>query len=356
MKIKAATKEYDVVFKEDMSFLSSLAKESNAFFVVDRNVWNLYRDELVDISEQAPYLLDAVEGGKVIETALSICEGMVEMDAKRNAHLISIGGGITQDVTGFAANILYRGIAWTFVPTTLLAACDSCIGGKTSLNYKRYKNLLGTFYPPNNIFVCPRFFETLSESDLKSGLGEVVKFNVMGGEDTLLSLEESLPKLLALDPSTVNQFVQNSLLYKKSIIEEDEFDGGRRVLFNFAHTFGHAFEVSSNYVVPHGSAVALGIVAANSVSYSRGVMDDRTVYRIEKLVNAILPNYAANLIDPDISIEAIRKDKKQVGSKLTAVLLDSSLRLHVVHDIEEDEVRTACAYAANFLAERDTDA
>ena len=189
MNIKAATKTYEVRFESDFSFVRKLADTPNAFFVVDQNVWDLYQDELSVIPENALYKLEAVESNKVIETALSICESMVQMNAKRNAHLISLGGGITQDVTGFAANILYRGIAWTFVPTTLLAACDSCIGGKTSLNYKSYKNLLGTFFPPDVIHICPLFFRTLSRSDLESGLGEVVKFNVMGGPRTLGSIE-----------------------------------------------------------------------------------------------------------------------------------------------------------------------
>ena len=192
MKVKAAIKEYEVRLEDDLSFLQSFGAIENAFFVVDSKVWDLYGEYFHDIPKNALYLVDAVENRKTIETALDICERMVSMNAKRNAHLVSIGGGITQDLTGFAANVLYRGIAWTFVPTTLLAACDSCIGGKTSLNYKSYKNV--TFYPPDTIYICPSFFETLSDSDLKSGLGEVVKFNVMGGERALASLEDSLPR------------------------------------------------------------------------------------------------------------------------------------------------------------------
>ena len=337
MNIKAATKTYEVRFESDFSFVRKLADTPNAFFVVDQNVWDLYQDELSVIPENALYKLEAVESNKVIETALSICESMVQMNAKRNAHLISLGGGITQDVTGFAANILYRGIAWTFVPTTLLAACDSCIGGKTSLNYKSYKNLLGTFFPPDVIHICPLFFRTLSRSDLESGLGEVVKFNVMGGPRTLGSIQSALPDLLNLD-------------FKKSIIEEDEFDGGKRVLLNFAHTFGHAFEASSEYRIPHGSAVALGMVSANAVSRSRGMLGDDLDGRVKVLVKAIMPAYAPSLIKDEAVLAAIRKDKKQVGEQLTAVLMDNGQDLYVVHDMTENEVRIACDAARDFLA------
>lgn len=349
MNIKAATKTYEVRFEPDTSFLRDLASTRNAFFVFDRKVYELYREALADIPRDAIFLLDAVEESKVIDTALAICEAMVSMNAKRNAHLFSMGGGITQDVTGFAANILYRGIAWTFVPTTLLAACDSCIGGKTSLNYKSFKNLLGTFYPPNTIHVCPEFFKTLEKSDLESGLGEVVKFNVMGGVETLEDLERSIDALLELDAETVNRFVHNSLAFKKAIIEEDEFDGGKRVLLNFAHTFGHAFEASSNYAIPHGSAVALGLVAANAVSLERGLLDEVMASRIAALVAAIEPPYDPALIIDCEVISAIRKDKKQVSEALSAVLLDSDLVLHVVHDMTEDEVVHACNVARSFL-------
>ena len=125
------------------------------------------------------FLLEALEENKTMDTVLAICAAMTSMPSKRNTRLVSVGGGVVQDITGFVANVLYRGIAWTFVPTTLLSACDSCIGGKTSLNYGRFKNLLGTFYPPDDIYICPAMFRTLDEHDFLSGLGEVVKFNVM---------------------------------------------------------------------------------------------------------------------------------------------------------------------------------
>lgn len=352
MIIKAAIKEYEVLFENDLSFLSDLTVEDNAFYVIDRNVWDLYQDHFSNINNNSLYLLDATEENKIIETALAICEAMVSMNAKRNACLISLGGGITQDITGFVANILYRGIAWTFVPTTLLAACDSCIGGKTSLNYKSYKNLLGTFYPPDRLYICPEFFRTLSDNDLKSGLGEVVKFNVMRGKEALPVLESSIQYLINLDPETINSFVKNSLEFKKDIIEEDEFDTGKRVLLNFAHTFGHAFEVSSNYTIPHGSAVALGMIAANSVSVKRSLLDSQKAKRIESLVDQILPPFSGKLIDPEVVIKAIRKDKKQIGKNMTAVLLCADDKLVVVNDMTEQEVADACTYASAFLQNR----
>ena len=192
MMIHSKTKDYAVIMEKDMGFLTGLIAEENTCFVIDRKVYELYKDLFMGILEERLYLLDALEENKTIDFVLSICEKMTAIPAKRNACLVSIGGGITQDITGFAANILYRGIRWIFVPTTLLAGCDSCIGGKTSLNYRKYKNLLGTFYPPDELHICPIFFDTLSERDFKSGLGEVIKFNLMKGKKDWKMLKKTL--------------------------------------------------------------------------------------------------------------------------------------------------------------------
>ena len=143
MIIHSRFKDYNVNIKENLDFLYDLAKTANAEFVIDQKVYDLYKNYFAEIPENRLYLIEATEENKIVETALDICEKMTEIPAKRNAHLVSVGGGIIQDITGFVANVLYRGIPWTFVPTTLLASCDSCIGGKTSLNYKKFKNLLG---------------------------------------------------------------------------------------------------------------------------------------------------------------------------------------------------------------------
>ena len=136
MIIHSRFKDYTVAIEENLDFLKELSGIPNTEFVIDKKVYHLYEERLIQIPQERLILIDAIEENKIVDTALSICEKMTEIPAKRNAHLVSIGGGIVQDITGFVANILYRGIYWTFVPTTLLASCDSCIGGKTSLNYK----------------------------------------------------------------------------------------------------------------------------------------------------------------------------------------------------------------------------
>lgn len=351
MEIKSHFKKYHVDFVDSLADLERLSKEKETYFVIDRNVYSHYQNELPTLPQDRLTLLDAIESGKTIDTALAICEKMTAMPAKRNTHLVSVGGGITQDITGFVASNLYRGIAWTFYPTTLLAMCDSCIGGKSSLNYKGFKNLLGSFYPPDRICIFPDFCKTLTEHDYESGLGEVVKFNVIAGREDFSAIEHDFDRILAHDYTLLRQYIQKSLFFKKNFIEQDEFDHGVRVLLNYAHTFGHAIEVGSQYVIPHGSAVALGMMIANNISVQRGYFPRQEMERVESVCKRILTTV-------DLTIEylamprllnAIHKDKKQTSEAITAVLINSKGELQVFHDVQEEEIRKAVNHLAEVM-------
>lgn len=345
MIIHSKFKDYDVVMEKDFSFLDKLTCLQNVQFIIDRKVYDLYEKYFQSVPKERLILLDATEENKVIHTALNICEKMTEIPSKRNTYLVSIGGGIIQDITGFVANVLYRGIKWIFVPTTLLASCDSCIGGKTSLNYKKYKNLLGTFYPPDEIHICAHFFSTLSVRDYKSGLGEVIKFNIMAGQEGLSNIENNIDGLLSRQQEVIDKFVESSLSFKKNFIEIDEFDKGERIKLNFAHTFGHAIEVVSHYEIPHGTAVAIGMIMADSISVKRGILSEETAKQSERVLLKVIDIDLA-LLEVDLSqvIAAMRKDKKQTSDNLTAVLLSDNHDLVLVHDISTDEVKYAFEY------------
>lgn len=352
MEIKAHAKTYKVMFEENFDFIKKLASVNQTLWVIDKKVYELYRELFEqNITSADVMLVEATESNKVIDTALNICERMTNLSAKRNSTIISVGGGIIQDITGFAANILYRGVKWIFIPTTLLAACDSCIGSKTSLNYKKYKNLLGTFYPPDELHICSSFFKTLSQVDYLSGLGEVVKFNVMSGANDILALKNDMPLILQRDECIINKYVHKSLEFKKPFIEADEYDKGIRIHLNFAHTFGHAFETTTNYAIPHGTAVAMGTIVANEIAHARTNINNEIQRSIEELllqvINVELLRKENQLVlDEVLELEtienAIRKDKKQVDSNITAVLFkNQELELEIVHDVKKSEINNA---------------
>ena len=173
LNIKSSNKDYQVNFYNGIDDLIKSIKDKKAFYLIDENVYLLYKDYF---EHKSKLIVPALETSKTLEYASNIFDHLISKDFKTDVHLIVIGGGILQDLGGFIASIFCRGVKYTLIPTTLLAMCDSCIGGKTSINHHKRKNILGTFYPPDEIKISLEFLKTLDQKDLLSGYGELIKF------------------------------------------------------------------------------------------------------------------------------------------------------------------------------------
>lgn len=336
LHINSNIHNYKVDFKDNLDFLKELINLEKRVFVIDSNVYDFYKKQFQDIKKEELFLLKAVEENKTLKSVEKIYRFLAKFDAKKNITLISIGGGITQDITGFVASTLYRGIKWIFLPTTFLAQADSCIGSKTSLNFESYKNILGGFYPPHQIFIAPEFLKTLTKKDFYSGVGEVIKFALLKEKypkdiDSIIDMVEDLKQ----DKKQL-QTIHKTMEVKKAYIDEDEFDTGKRNLFNYGHCFGHALENSSNYKIPHGIAVTIGMIYANIVSYNRGLISKKV---FKKLNNKLLvPNVYMKLkksyFDKNVLIESMKNDKKRVGKDLTIIIpIDDDIRAIKADDL-----------------------
>jgi 3-dehydroquinate synthase len=352
MQLSSRIRDYTATFEVSDAFVADLAASSDRILVVDEGAWRCHRAGCLAALDPAEVVvLPIAEETKTLESVEALYDRMLERAAKRNMTVVSFGGGITQDITGFMASTLYRGVDWVFVPTTLLAQADSCIGSKTSLNYRHYKNLIGTFYPPSRIHIYAPFLTTQDEPDYFSGLGEVVKLHIMGGEAVASRLEAARPRLLERQPDALLTAVQDSLLIKRSYFEGDEFDTGRRNLLNFGHCFGHAIETATSFAVPHGQAVVLGMILAGMVARSRGLLSDQSErYLLERLLEPAVPSRVslAGMRD-DAVIDGMRQDKKRVGSGLAVVMATDGLEMAKAVDVTEDEAREALArFAAEY--------
>ena len=203
--------------------------------------------------------IDAVESSKTLSTVEDVIVSLQKLGARSNSKVLAIGGGIIQDIMTLVASLYMRGIAWIYVPTTLLAMADSCVGGKSSINTKTVKNLIGNIFPPETIYADTDFILTLSDEDFSAGLAEASKICFCKGA-------EEFQKFLSLSssksPEYLAQMLPLVLNAKKWFVEIDEFDNSERKQLNFGHTFGHALEVGSSYRIPHGLAVASGVKAA----------------------------------------------------------------------------------------------
>ena len=226
---------------------------------------------------------------------------------------------ITQDTTAFMASILYRGVDWYFFPTSLLAQGDSCIGSKTSINFNQYKNQVGGFYPPNKIFINTAFLNTLSLPELQSGLGEMLHYFIVSGEDDFKRFKNDYPLALK-DKEVLKGIIARSLEIKKSYIEIDEFDKKERQVFNYGHTFGHAIESLTGYRIPHGIAVSYGMDMANFISVKKGYIAEGVRKNIRELVQQIWKGTFITDISLDKFTTALSKDKKNVDAQLGLIL------------------------------------
>jgi len=345
MKIESNIRDYDVHFADQPDFLREFARFPQRCFVVDENVWRIYGDTILrDIAPADDVIVLPIgEELKNLKSVGLLYDRLTERAAKRNMTMISIGGGITQDVTGFAASTLYRGINWVFVPTTLLAQADSCIGGKTSLNYKGFKNLVGTFYPPSEVFIHTGFLTTQADADFFSGLGEVVKLHLLGGPERAAEIEKLLPAIMRRDAAALLTGVRNSLEIKQGFITEDEFDTGRRNLLNYGHCFGHALESISNFEVPHGQAVVAGMLLANIVARRRNLLPPPREASIAEQL--LLPSLVVKPrevhLNPDAMVGAMRNDKKRTGEGLALIMMEDNYEFSKVNDLGTAEVAGA---------------
>ena len=301
--IKSYRKTYNFTFAN----LKDISKVKNSIGIVDKKVFTLYKPLLEGKFDEL-CIIEAAEENKTINYCLTLIDHLCDIGVKKNTTLVAVGGGITQDVTSFIASILFRGISWSFIPTTLLAQADSCIGSKTSINHNNIKNLVGSFYPPDNIWCDPKLLDSLEDSDIDSGIGEMLHYFMLNNSECLTRI----------DKNNLQECIAESLRIKKDMIERDEFDENERILFNYGHTFGHAIESISSYEVKHGLAVTLGMHIANYVSFRLGHINEATLAYLQSCIEFNLPDFFVSDVDEYVS--KLLKDKKNVNSSLVCIL------------------------------------
>jgi 3-dehydroquinate synthase len=343
INIESKIKNYTINIQSNFDFLSDLATINPRIAIIDRNVWKHYQATISQyFQENEIILFDAIETNKTIDSVIEMCSIVMSFQAKKNISIISIGGGIVQDVTGFLSSILYRGVNWIFIPTTMLAQSDSCMGSKTSLNYNRYKNLLGSFFPPSKIYVNVEFTKTLSVQDFYSGIGEVVKLHLMGGKSNIDLIASKIKNIESKrnDIDFLTELVQNSLSIKYSYIKDDEFDTGRRNLLNYGHCFGHALEVASNYIIPHGIAVVVGMIFANTIAVQRGFLSIANENNIHQniLCHSFKFQFHKDQFVKDAILSALKMDKKRTGIGLPLILIQDNMELTKITDMTPEEL------------------
>jgi len=331
LTIHSGQGDYQVDFPVDLTqLLVQLESFSNAVVLVDENVARIYSEQLAPLLSRLPWLsVPATEEEKTLAGTQRALEFFQRNNATKQTIVIAIGGGIIQDIATLSSHIYYRGLRWVYIPTTLLGMCDSCIGAKASINFGAFKNQLGAFHSPHRVLVCLPFLDTLSDTEIISGYGEITKLLLIGSPAQFAFLTKSMDEGGLRNPN-LSRFIYESLNVKKPIIEKDEYERDLRRILNYGHTFGHALEAITNHGIPHGKAVAWGVDLANYIAVERGLLD-RAEY---DSIHVFIQKYFAHCLNRPVSatelIDASKRDKKVADGKVNLILLRTAGELKIV--------------------------
>lgn len=337
LTVKSLLREYEVVFSDRLE-QDLLEEASSSFFLVDQGVLDSFPSLFDPLPTERILPIVATEKAKDIDSVSELARTLIEKGLRRGNRMVAVGGGVVQDVTAFAASIIYRGIDWIYFPTTLAAQADSCIGSKTSINLGPYKNLLGNFYPPLRIVNSEAFLATLSDDEIRSGIGEILHYYLIADSPLTERLVREYPLLLS-DRARLRDFILESLAIKKRTIEIDEFDRKERRVFNYGHTFGHALETVSGYSVPHGQAVTRGMDVANYLSMRLGHLAEAEYAAMRDVLDVNLPDQLVPEGRMDDYMVALSRDKKNRTGELGCILTQGRGRMFFTHIPLDDRLR-----------------
>ena len=292
--------------------------------IADAAVDRLHREGRLGPSQWSGERLTfaAGEASKSREEWSRLTDELLRRGFGRDSAIVALGGGVAGDLAGFVAATYMRGVPYVQVPTTLLAMLDASVGGKTGVDTAEGKNLIGAFHPPVAVLADPRVLGTLPERAFRAGLAEAVKHGLIADRGYFEWMEREAARLVARDPEALQELVRRSVEIKAAVVSEDEREGGRRAILNAGHTVAHALEQVSDYRVPHGEAVSLGLVAEAALAAGLGLATPEAGARVVALLERLgLPTRVSEPIAADRVLAAMSSDKKNRGGAIRFALV-----------------------------------
>ncbi len=331
--------------------ISTRIKGRRAAIVTDENVGARYLDGLMDSLqtdgiEAVSVTLPAGEKTKSFDYLTKVCDVLLEARIERNDTVIALGGGVIGDLTGFAAGIVRRGVRFVQIPTSLLSQVDSSVGGKTGINARQGKNLIGIFNQPDLVLADTDVLDTLSEREFRAGYAEVAKYGLIDKPDFFEWLEKNWRDVFAGGAARI-EAIAVSCQAKADVVAADERENGRRALLNLGHTFGHALEAATQYDsnrLVHGEGVSIGMVLAHRFSARMNLVSPDLADRVEAHLKAVglptrMDQIPGELPPTDVLMDAIAQDKKVKSGKLTFILTRGLGQSFVADDVPASEVQ-----------------
>lgn len=340
LTVNAMSSSYDIIIEQGTisrcaDFIAPLVRGKRIMIVTDTNVAPLYLDTVKNSFngtdfEICSHTFVAGEQSKHLSTVSDIYEALSENGFDRKDMLVALGGGVCGDITGFVAATYMRGIDFVQIPTTLLSQVDSSVGGKTGVDTKHGKNLVGAFYQPKLVLIDKNTLDTLSDHYFADGMGEVIKYGCI--KDAAL-----FEMLCNCDiKENIEEIIYRCLEIKRDVVNEDEKESGLRMILNFGHTFGHSIEKLSDFTLSHGECVAKGMVLITNASEKLGITEPGTAKRIENL--SIKCGLDCDMkFDLNDICEHAKNDKKGSGESINLILIPS-IGEYIIHQIKKDDV------------------
>jgi 3-dehydroquinate synthase len=351
VRVNLPGSEYDItvqagVLADAGQHLRRLTQSKKAAVVTDNHVGPAYAGKLEQSLVAAGFeviraSVSAGEDRKTLAVAGTIYDQLLSAGIERNTPVLALGGGVIGDMAGFVAATILRGVPFIQVPTTLLAMVDASVGGKTGVNHPVGKNLIGAFHQPRAVLIDPATLETLPVRELRSGLAECIKHDIIRDADGFAHLEKNITRTMKLDMDYLTELVAHNVAIKARVVELDQFENGERAHLNFGHTFGHAIETVSKYSYAHGECVALGMIAASRAAREMAMLDDISVERIVAVIDqAGLPTGGLSL-PIDSVLSAMNFDKKVKSGRVRFILPDRIGHVVIRDDVPPDVIRRA---------------
>jgi len=349
--VKLASGSYDVLVEPGLlgrvgGELRRLSKSGKAGIVTDTHVAGLHLQGLENSLKDAGFetitaTVAAGEQHKTMAMLLPMYDRFLSARIERGTPIVALGGGVVGDMAGFLAATILRGVPFVQAPTTLLAMVDASVGGKTGVDHVVGKNLIGAFHQPIAVFADPQVLATLPAVELRNGLAECIKHDLIRDAEAFATLDEKIERALKLDMSVLSELVAHNVAIKARVVEADPFEKGERAHLNFGHTFGHAIESASNFSYSHGQSVALGMCAAAYVSHKLGNIGRGDYERIVSTIRkAGLPTGRLR-VEVKKVCDAMAFDKKVKEGRIRLVLLEKVGKAMVRHDVPGELIREA---------------
>lgn len=342
---------YDIVYergfealKEELMRLELTGKK--VCIITDSIVEPLYAENVKKVIEEAGntvsvFVFKSGEENKNLDTIQDIYEKLIQDKFERRDFLVALGGGVTGDMTGFAAATYLRGIDFIQIPTTLLAMVDSSVGGKTGVDFRQYKNMVGAFNMPRLVYMNLEVLQTLDERQFYSGFAEAMKSALIKDTHFYEWQIENMYEICDREPETMKELVYRSCDIKRFIVEKDPTEKGDRALLNLGHTIGHAIEKYKNFTMTHGECVALGCIAAAYISWKREMLSMEEYYEIRDMFVPF--NLPITIEDVDIEevLSFTKSDKKMDNNQIKFILLKKIGKAVIDRSVTDDEIRAA---------------